>query len=238
MSQCENQAIGINSVSALGLCTFKIMTWAQKQQWLSQRKDDTRRILRLVASAKLFSKDLAQLRQNICALRNTINSFNVNACMYVLCVWMHVEARSPYQVSSSMSLLIILGGKVFQWTWSTQIQLDWLVSELHGISCLHLRSVGITNTQVLKFAWQVLYQLSHLPDSKLKSLLMISSFWSQVSKLAGMTESQVPENLDLFWVQQHIPSRTFHELSKVIFPESTRKVLQLQIASCHLTTNS
>lgn len=53
-----------------------------------------------------------------------------------------------------------------------------------------------------------------------------------------MTESQVPEILDLCWITQHIPSRTFHELSKVIFPESTRNVLQLQIASCHLNTNS
>lgn len=191
MSQCENQAVGINSVSALGLCTFKIMTWAQKQQWLSQRKDDKRRILRLAeSSAKLFSKDLAQLHQNIRALRNTINSVYVYVNMYVLCVWMHVEARSPYQVSSSMSLHIILGGKVFHWTWSTQIQLDWLVSEPHGTSCLHLRSVGITNTQVLKLAWQVLYQPHHLPDAKLKSLLMISSFWSQVSRLAGMTDAR------------------------------------------------
>lgn len=149
MSQCENQAIGINSVSALGLCTFKIMTWAQKQQWLSQRKDDKRRILRLAeSSAKLFSKDLAQLHQNIRALRNTINSVYVYVNIYDI-------------------FILKPGVKAGRHDWS-----------------------------------------------------------------------QVPEILDLCWVTQHIPSRTFHELSKVIFPESTGNVLQPQIASCHLTINS
>ena len=85
MSLCENQAIGINSVSARRLCTFKIMAWAHTQQCLSKRKDDKRGILRL---AELC---IAILKRPSPASQNTFASYGCfkNHDQLLLCVCLH-----------------------------------------------------------------------------------------------------------------------------------------------------
>lgn len=55
--------------------------------------------------------------------------------VYILCAHMHAEAWGKCQVYLSITFLLLLfWNKLFQWTWSSQIQIDCLASKLQG-SC-------------------------------------------------------------------------------------------------------
>lgn len=132
---------------------------------------------------------------NICYVLSTTKNHSqvVICCAVILCVWvhvcshvwnciyififMHVEIRVQYLVSSSAYLYFILWDRVSHWTGILMTYLEWLFSKHQGPSCLILQRIQITGVYhhtkcfTLGLIWQGFYWLNYCPTSGYKHFI-------------------------------------------------------------------
>lgn len=139
----------------------------------------------------------------LCALRfhlNVCKIVKMIALQYALCVFVctcvriHMKARGQHQMSSTITLRLVFYDKIFPWTHSSSIQIDWLTNELQGSSRLCFPSTAAAGHAL---SWPTVLCFLGIPVQDMmlvQQVLYTSTHWA-ISPVLPYTFEVLPSSV-------------------------------------------